>query len=527
MRKLLPAVALLTFTACGGDEPATPLSAGAGGSTSATGGSGTSAGGTSTAGAGGSTAGKGGAPGGSGGSTGGSGGSTGGSGGSMGGSGGATGGSGGATGGSGGATGGSGGATGGSGGATGGSGGVADAPSATDIKHVVVIIQENHTFDNHFGRYCTAPTGSNPTCTTGGACCEAAPMNDPGTGNPIGVLDDVANGARDPSHTQACELAEMNGGKMDMYATAMGCGNPGNVLVGDAKTMQPYWDLAAQGALADRYFQPIVGQSSSNDMYFAAAKFVFKDNDFTPASIGASCGFSKKPMDFTGPTIADLLVGANVPWAMYMEGYQAMADAVAAGTCPDKPAECGAPFKFYPCTFDPSDNPFAYYPSVRDKPSSMKDYTRLATDLTGGALPAVTFVRAIGYRSEHPNYKATISDGQKFVKSTLDAITASPYAASTLVILTYDEGGGFFDHVAPPPTSTVDNQPYGTRVPTLALGPFARKNAISHVTLEHSSIVKFIEWNWLGKTTGQLNGRDAVVANLGSLIDPAQNVPEN
>jgi phospholipase C len=85
--------------------------------------------------------------------------------------------------------------------------------------------------------------------------------------------------------------------------------------------------------------------------------------------------------------------------------------------------------------------------------------------------------------------------------------------------VTYDEGGGYFDHVKPPATNTADNKPYGTRVPAFAVGSFAKKNFVSHVTLEHSSIVKFIEWNWLGMQTGQLMGRDANVANLGSLLD--------
>ena len=86
--------------------------------------------------------------------------------------------------------------------------------------------------------------------------------------------------------------------------------------------------------------------------------------------------------------------------------------------------------------------------------------------------------------------------------------------------MTYDESGGFFDHVAPPATSTIDMQPYGPRVPLLAIGAFARKNFVSHVVMEHSSIVKFIEWNWLG-ATGQLGTRDTQVNNIGSLLDPA------
>ena len=84
------------------------------------------------------------------------------------------------------------------------------------------------------------------------------------------------------------------------------------------------------------------------------------------------------------------------------------------------------------------------------------------------------------------------------------------------------ESGGYFDHVSPPANSAVDGQPYGARVPLLAVGRFARQNLVSHTSMEHSSIVKFVEWNWLGARTGQLGGRDGVVNNLGSLLDPAQ-----
>ncbi len=92
------------------------------------------------------------------------------------------------------------------------------------------------------------------------------------------------------------------------------------------------------------------------------------------------------------------------------------------------------------------------------------------------------------------------------------------------MLLTYDEGGGYFDHVAPP--ASPDGDPYGTRVPLLALGSFAKKGWISHVQMELTSIVRFIEWNWL-RDVGQLGARDAVVANLGSLLDETLGVPKD
>jgi phospholipase C len=92
-------------------------------------------------------------------------------------------------------------------------------------------------------------------------------------------------------------------------------------------------------------------------------------------------------------------------------------------------------------------------------------------------------------------------------------------------LLTWDEGGGFFDHVSPPPSIDTDTNgkpvPYGTRVPLLAVGPFVHKGVVSHVQMEHSSIVRFLEYNFVG-AVGQLGFNDAKVNNLGSLLDPSK-----
>ncbi len=335
------------------------------------------------------------------------------------------------------------------------------------------------------------------------------------------VLDDAANGAYDPDHTQACELAEANGGAMDSYVTGAGeCSDARNFAYADPAVVQPYRDLAANGALADRYFQSLSGQSSANDMYFARAQFVFLDNDFKPDAIGKECSIISTAMSFTDPTIGDLLDDAGVSWAFYAEGYDDMVAARGEDKCPKAPMDCPLGLGIYPCTFDPSDIPFDYYPSSADNPTVMRDFTQLANDLHDVTLPQVVFVKGLGYHTEHPGQETTISDGVDFVRGVLDAVQASDYAPDTLVLVTWDEGGGFFDHVAPPGNGAVDDKPYGTRVPLLAIGPFAATNKVSHVTMEHSSIVTFIEWNWLAMQTGQLGGRDTQVANIGSMLDP-------
>jgi phospholipase C len=198
-----------------------------------------------------------------------------------------------------------------------------------------------------------------------------------------------------------------------------------------------------------------------------------------------------------------------VPWAFYAEGYaHALAN-------PNSTKYC------YPNYYDPSDNPFEYYPPFQDNPTYERDSGQFATDIANGALPAVSYIKPLGINTEHPG--ENISNGVSFVTGVVNAVLgSSTYANDTLILVTYDESGGFYDHVAPPAASLIDGEAYGPRIPLLAVGTFAKQNTISHVTMEHTSIIRFIEYNWLGGVPGQLSTRDAVVNNIGSLLDPAK-----
>jgi phospholipase C len=412
----------------------------------------------------------------------------------------------------------------------GGARGASGQTTRTAIKHVVVVVQENHSFDNYFANYCRTRLDAKRR-----PVCDGGPRTYPGTTTAPVVLDDVSMAAYDPNHTQSCQTAEINGGKMDGYLTAPPsegvCGALDNFSYAAAGASSPvayYQRLATRGALADHYFQPVTGQSSSNDMYLWTTRFVFKDNDVEPNAIGKQCSTNTNVQQYDDSAGANKNIGktlsdAGVSWAWYAEGYSAMRDAGA--SCPPAPPGCGIPIKTYPCVFDPSDIPAEYYASSADKAANMRDYAQLATDIASGALPSVVFVKALGFNSEHPGSGTKLSSGVGFVQQTVRAIQRSKLAKDTLVLVTWDESGGYYDHVAPPPASTVDQQPYGPRVPLLAVGRFARHGAVSHQTLEHSSITKFVEWNWLKGKTGQLGGRDQNVHNLGSVLAAALKVP--
>src|SRR5712691_1523221 len=303
------------------------------------------------------------------------------------------------------------------------------AGTCSAIQHLVFVVQENHSFDVYFGGWCTGAPGSNPACTSGPSCCEAMPATDPATGAAPVTLDDEANAAYSPNHTQACELAEMDNGKMDEYATAS-CGDRRNFALVAPAVVQPYRDLAARYALADRWFQPIAGETVSNDMYFARAQFVFLDNAYNAPAVGAQCSEIVSKASFPGPSIGDLLTQAGVAWASYGEGYATMAAATAQNACPPAPADCPLGIGTYPCAFDPSDVPFEYYATSRDDPAHMKDFADFEKAAAQGTLPAVSYVKALGYHTEHPALGVRISDGVAFVIRVIGDVLTSPEANS-------------------------------------------------------------------------------------------------
>lgn len=397
----------------------------------------------------------------------------------------------------------------------------------TPIRYVVVIVQENHSFDSYFGAYCAQAR----TCNTAAVTNPYAPVQ------PV-ALTDASTAAYDPNHFADCERIEINSGRMDGYitphptqtqSTGYPCGSPANFTqagTGATSPVSTYQQWAgSRASLADNFFQSSVGASSQNDMYLWMARYVFKDNTAEPAAVGSQCPTARTTTSFNTPNLGAALTTGHVSWAWYAQGYAAMKTANAAGTCAVPPADCPAHIPNYPCVFDPSDLPPEYVPGQSDNPTHIRDYTQLARDVTAHALPAVTFVKGLGYHSEHPGYGDTVSAGVQFVSQTVNEITS--HVPDALVLLTWDESGGYFDHVAPPTgaaANAVDGQAYGPRVPLLALGYGAAGGTVSHTQLEHSSIVKFIEWNFLG-STGQLHARDTVVHNLGSLLSPKLHVP--
>jgi phospholipase C len=180
----------------------------------------------------------------------------------------------------------------------------------------------------------------------------------------------------------------------------------------------------------------------------------------------------------TVPTIGDRLDAKGVSWAWYAGGWD---DALA-----------GRPHAI----FQYHHHPFAYFAKWADgtaaKAKHLKDETAFLRDLGAGALPAVSFVKPLGPDNEHPGY-ANLTQGQQHVADLVRAVRASPIWPRTVIIITYDENGGRWDHVAPP---VVDRWGPGVRVPTVIVSPLAKRGHVDHTSYDTTAILKLIETRW-------------------------------
>ena len=206
-------------------------------------------------------------------------------------------------------------------------------------------------------------------------------------------------------------------------------------------------------------------------------------------------GFLGRPLPpQTTKTIGDTLSAKGVSWAWYAGGFNA---ALADGRrLPGQHHEVIYTAKDGALNFQPHHQPFNYFarfaPGTPDRARHFKDGADLLADIEAGKLPAVTFYKPTGRFNQHPAYTDLVS-GDEHIADLLERLRRSPQWAKMLVIVTYDENGGFWDHV-PPPTGpgSGDRWGPGSRVPTLIIGPFARRGFVDKTSYDTTSILKFV-----------------------------------
>jgi phospholipase C len=339
----------------------------------------------------------------------------------------------------------------------------ARARAAIPITHVVVIMQENRSFDHYFGRLAAAGQPDAEGFPERYVNMDAElhvvrPFHLPTTCLP-----------HDPPHQWAAMRAQWNAGAMDGFVTSADDDDgDGRWAMGyyDQRDIPFYYWLASTFSLADRHFAAALGGTWPNRqlLYTGTAQ---TSRSSTGILLGAR-------------TIFDALDDAGVSWRVYKDGT-------------------------------PHQDCIGWKEGAR----GVEGNAAFFAALHDGTLPSVTFVDSQA-EDEHP--PADVQKGEGWTRTVYEQLTRSPLWPRLAAFLTYDEGGGFFDHVPPPSACPPDASRReldrrGTRVPLIVLSPWARPHAVSHVTHDHASILRFIE---LLHDLPALTARDA---NADAMLD--------
>jgi phospholipase C len=402
------------------------------------------------------------------------------------------------------------------------------------VEHVVIIMQENRSFDHYFGTFPGAdgipmrdgvPTVCVPNPFLGGCERPFHDAKDENGGGPHGAaaaLDDIDDGKMDGF------LRHFAGKRADCSnPTNPACSSGGHDVMGyhDEREIPNYWTYARDFVLQDRMFQPNASWSLPQHLYMVSEWSArcptadpmsctdALDNPLHPAKTPALMRGEDIPPVYQWTDLTFLLHRAHVSWAYYvMNGEQP--------DCPDGSEECAS--HHVSATTPDIWNVLPGFTTVREDNElrNVEDLTAFYKAARTGALPAVSWICPSLKYSEHP--RGLVSTGQAYVTGLVNAIAQSPDWNSTAIFLTWDDWGGFYDHVAPP---KVDGMGYGLRVPGIVISPYARKGMIDHQVLSHDAYVKFIEDDFLGgqrldpKTDGRPDSRTSVRETMAQLGD--------
>ena len=405
------------------------------------------------------------------------------------------------------------------------------------IRHVIVVMQENRSFDSYFGTYPGAAGIPGLAGNRGRLPC--APDT---KGRPcVKPYHDRSNRNAGGPHSHAAAVRDINGGKMNGFQTQARLGRstickkniqtPGCSLTPkkpdvmgyhDGREIPNYWSYARHFVLQDHMFESVSSWSLPAHLYLASGwaahctktRAPMSCKSVTSGALGAQGAHGSA--DFPWTDLTYLLHRFHVSWRYYM----------LKGGTPD----CDEGLMI--CAPEPQDavtpsiwNPLLHFDTVRQD-GQLKNIVGLPSfyrAAAAGKLPAVSWVMPNQKVSEHP--PALVTDGQTYVTRVINAVMRSPDWGSTAIFLAWDDWGGFYDHVKPP---VVDGQGYGLRVPGLVISPYARAGYVDHQTLSFDAYLRFIEDDFLNgrrldpRTDGRPDGRPSVrerAKQLGNLVN--------
>jgi phospholipase C len=480
----------------------------------------------------------------------------------------------------------------------------------TPIQHVVVIFQENVSFDHYFGTY---PNATNPQGQPAfkalpgtpsvnglqGALMTSNPnmntANGTGATNPF-RLDRSQAATSDQNHNYTPEQMALHNGLLDMYPAATGVAGttaPANIPTGsilattginmgyfDGNTVTALWNYAQHYAMSDNSYDTAFGPSTPGALNLVSGQLNGVTGNINGTSsvtadgsggltaigdadpVGDVCSTTTgEAYAMTGKNIGDLLNASGVTWGFYTQGFD-LSVTNANGTTGCARSTTSLVTKTTKADYIPHHEPFQYYKSTANlthaRPTSVTaigstdaanhqyDMHDFYDAINAGNFPAVNFLKAPGYQDGHPGYSDPL-DEQAFIVQVINFLQTSGYWSSTAVVISYDDSDGWYDHQMPPivnqsaspadapgfcgtganalpgvATGTAHAQGrcgYGVRLPMMVISPWSKPNYVDHTVTDLTSIIRFVEDNWLsGQRIGQ-GSFDAIANSIESMMD--------
>lgn len=436
----------------------------------------------------------------------------------------------------------------------------------TPIRHLVVVFQENVSFDHYFATYPDAenrpgetPFHARPGTPTVNGLKGALLSHNPNSAPPV-RLDRAHAATCDQDHDYSDEQKAFDHGVMDKFVEHTGDGDPGC----DARTVMAYfdgntvtalWNYAQHFAMSDDSFDTLFGPSTPGALDLVsgqthgAVPAEFRSGDDILVASGTVIADPDPEFDecsstyvirMTGTNVGDLLNAAGVTWGWFEGGFRPTGAAPGGKALCDTAHEGGdrqthkdyiphhQPFQYFKSTANPRHLPPLNPAEIgRAGPANHQyDLQDFWTAAASGRLPAVSFLKAPAYQDGHAGYSDPVRE-QTFLVETLNRLQTLPEWKDTAVVISYDDSDGWYDHAMPPivngsalagidaltgpgtcgtpaPGAYPGRCGYGARLPLLVVSPFSRQNFVDHTVTDQTSILRFIEDNWtLGRIGDQ------------------------
>ncbi|BCL81114.1 phospholipase C [Ktedonobacteria bacterium brp13] len=447
--------------------------------------------------------------------------------------------------------------------------------TTTPIQHVVVIFQENVSFDHYFGTYpnATNPAGepafhASANTPTVNGLNENLLTNNPNSANPA-RLDPSQAITCDQDHNYTDEQKAYDNGLADkfvQYTTGGSCTDKNIVMdYYDGNTVTGLWNYAQHYAMSDNSFGTTFGPSTPGALNLISGQThgAVAATQLSNIVNGTIIGDSDPQYDdcsttsgnvaaMTGTNVGDLLNAKNVTWGWFQGGFRPSATTNGVATCGTKHTNIGGvavtdysphhePFQYYKSTANPHHLPPTSTSMIgkTDQANHQYDIQDFWTAVNNGNMPAVSYLKAPAYQDGHAGYSDPL-DEQTFLTTTINQLQKRPEWKNTAVIIAYDDSDGWYDHVLGPIVSQSnsaadaltgtgtcgtaktgayeDRCGYGPRLPLLVISPYAKKNYIDNSVTDQSSILRFIEDNWnLGRIGDQ--SFDAAAGTLNNMFN--------